>query len=80
MKVYQERWLQRLYNAKRRRQVVAVCKQINADDTGGTDALTQVIAREYLNLEVKYEAIRKKLEPPVNNDLGISASDCVDYL
>jgi len=49
-----------LWTAKRRRQVVAVCKQIKADDTGHTDSLTQALADQYLNLEMRYQAICKK--------------------
>ena len=57
MKVYQERWFNRLLAATRRRQVIAVCKQVSADDTGHTDALTQALAREYLKLAAKHEAL-----------------------
>lgn len=65
MKVYQEKWARRLWVAKRRRQVVAVCRQIRADDTGCTDSLTQALANQYLNLEMRYQAICKKVNTVV---------------
>lgn len=54
MKEYQYRWLQKLRIAKRRRDIVSVCKKINSDDSGYTDALTQAVSLAYLNLEEKY--------------------------
>lgn len=50
MKAYQERWLERLYRAKRSREVIAVCKRICEDDTGHTGALTMQLAEAYLRL------------------------------
>ena len=50
MKVYQDRWLQKLLSASSKEEVTAVCKKIVSDDTGNTNALTQTLAKEYLKL------------------------------
>ena len=46
MKFYQERWLAKLNEAKNKKDIEAVCKEIIKDDTGGTDALTQSLAKK----------------------------------
>jgi hypothetical protein len=48
MKAYQEQWLERLQSATRAEQVLAVCQKIVNDDTGHTDALTQALAKAFL--------------------------------
>ena len=41
MKVYQEKWLEKLKDG----QVISVCGDILRDDTGGTDELTMKLAK-----------------------------------
>lgn len=49
MRTYQERWLDTLYNStKNLEDVRQVCAEIVADDTGGTDELTQTLAKLFL--------------------------------
>jgi len=45
LKVYQERWVVRLAEAKSKKDTKAVCEEIVADDTGDTDELTQYLAK-----------------------------------
>ena len=55
MKVYQEKWLEKLKNG----QVISVCGDILRDDTGGTDELTMKLAEivlEYVEKLLKCEA------------------------
>jgi len=52
MKVYQEKWLERLNEG----QVISVCGDILRDDTGGTDELTMKLA------EIVLEYVEKLLK------------------
>lgn len=53
MKVYQEKWCDEIERSKEESDnftLVQTCRSIVADDTGGTDYLTQLLAKEVLRL------------------------------
>lgn len=61
MKVYQEKWCDEIERSKGEADdftLVQTCRSIAADDSGGTNYLTQLLAEEVLRL-IK--------DPPLNN-------------
>ena len=48
MKVYQQIWILLLEKAQTTSDVLKVCKEIVADDTGATDQLSQLLAKTIL--------------------------------
>lgn len=50
MKVYQEKWAERLMEGDTAANAREVCQEILADDTGGTDILSTTLARQVLLL------------------------------
>jgi len=50
MKAYQKLWIKELRDEKLNTKLYDICRDIISDDTGGTDELSQVLAKEILNL------------------------------
>lgn len=50
LKVYQEQWVVEIANRVNDTTLTEVCQKIVGDDTGGTDELSQLLAKEILNL------------------------------
>ena len=53
MKVYQEKWLENLYEFTKDNDILGVCCKICGDDTGGTDELTMQLAEVLRNRIIK---------------------------
>ncbi len=51
IKKYQELWVVRIANRKNDNELINVCNLIVSDDTGGTDELSQLLAKEILKLK-----------------------------
>ena len=55
MQVYQEIWIDKINQNK----LEEVCQEIMADDTGGTDELTMILARNILAMKENCNANHK---------------------
>ena len=53
MKVYQQKWIDRLIKTKSQLTLYRICVEIIKDDTGHTDMLAQVLAKSIISVIYK---------------------------